>query len=800
MPKENLYMVKNLDAFSKIVVYVLVFLIPLFFLPWTTNVLDFNKQALLILLVSVSFFAWMIKSLIAGRIKLNLNFLYAPIILFLLVYAFSTIFSLWRYGSFWGWPQSLNASLLTIICLSLFWFFLVNIFERKDVFYLTAVSVFSGFIAILFGMLQILGRYTAVFDFTKNPSFNTVGSVTGLGFFAAVLLPLIVALGANAQRKMKILFTAIAVFAVGLLVLINTPIVWWTVALASGLFIIFSTQKKNSFGSYWLILPILFLAVSLLFIFFKIQIPGLPSRPIEVFLSQKASFNVSMEALKDKLLLGSGPGTFVYDFSKYKDIGFQKTPFWNIRFDSAASKAFNILSATGILGAFSFLFLVGILLFFGVKFILGGFKKKKAEAAEKEKSLDSGQDKKMEEAYWFMGFGIFASIATMVFVYAFYPSNLTLDFVFFFLLGCFAFLMPSIKKEFLIKPSSLSTLAITVVLVLVFALNFGVLIFEGQRYAADISYLQGAKNCSQGKTDDCVKNLGRAVSLAPEVDLYWRELSQVYLQKMNEEAQRSDLPKDQISQNVSLLVQNAVNSARRATNVNPVNVVNWSVLGYIYQNLVGGIQGTDQWAINSYNQAIDLEPTNPYFPTQQGLVLIAKAVSLPKDKEGDKEQILSDAQGYFEKAIAIKSDYAPAHFQLAMISQLEGKTEEAIQKLEETKKIAPANDIGLAFQLGLLYYQDKNYQKAQAEMERTVVINPNYSNALYFLGLIYDKQGEKNKAIEKFTKVLDLNPGNEEVIKILDNLKAGKEALEGIIQETPPQVPIEEKPSEAPEK
>ncbi len=72
-------------------------------------------------------------------------------------------------------------------------------------------------------------------------------------------------------------------------------------------------------------------------------------------------------------------------------------------------------------------------------------------------------------------------------------------------------------------------------------------------------------------------------------------------------------------------------------------------------------------------------------------------------------------------------------------------------------------------------------------------MNENYSNARYFLGLIYDKEGKENKAIEQFGKIEELNPDNEEVKKILANLKAGKPALEGI---TPAQPPIEEKPEE----
>lgn len=130
-----------------------------------------------------------------------------------------------------------------------------------------------------------------------------------------------------------------------------------------------------------------------------------------------------------------------------------------------------------------------------------------------------------------------------------------------------------------------------------------------------------------------------------------------------------------------------------------------------------------------------------------------------------------------------------------MVYQAQGKTAEAIEELERTRTLAPF-DVGLAFQLGLVYYQNKDYGNAQARFEGAVGIDPNYANALYFLGLTYDKQGEKAQAIVSFERVAVLNPGNEEIQKILENLRTGKGALEGITEEVPPVVPIEETPPE----
>ena len=87
----------------------------------------------------------------------------------------------------------------------------------------------------------------------------------------------------------------------------------------------------------------------------------------------------------------------------------------------------------------------------------------------------------------------------------------------------------------------------------------------------------------------------------------------------------------------------------------------------------------------------------------------------------------------------------------------------------------------MAFQLGFLYYRNDDLSRAEREFVRAVALNDNYSNARYFLGLIYDRRGERDAALAQFQKIADLNPGNEEVLRIVANLKAGRRALEAIV-------------------
>ncbi len=241
------------------------------------------------------------------------------------------------------------------------------------------------------------------------------------------------------------------------------------------------------------------------------------------------------------------------------------------------------------------------------------------------------------------------------------------------------------------------------------------------------------------------------------------------------------------------LIFSSINSAIQATNLEPNNVSNWNVLGFIYRNIIGIVSGAAEWAIKSYQKALELDPNNPYIFNEIGLIELTKFdLAAQQGREEEKNENLRLAKENFEKAISLKPDYVPSHFQLAMISVREKKIDDAISQLESKKPFA-LQDIGWAFQLGLLYYNNNQLDKAKAEFERAVELDPNYSNARYFLGLIYDKQGNKNLAIEQFERIEKFNPDNQELKKILSNLRTGKSALEEVV---PSQPPVQEKPPE----
>jgi len=741
---ESIQIMNILQKASKVLIYLLVFLLPIFFLPSTMDPLDFNKQILFGILIFIALIFWAAKIFFSPKLKINFSFLNLPILIPLFVYFLSTIFSLSSRESFFGFPLNVSEGFLTLLLFVIFYFLVSNLFKKEEVFGLFFSLLISAFFLTIFSFFQIFGKI----------NFNPFGSLNSLSIFISILLPLSFFLSIS-EKKFNLILKIFSLSFLTFLILVNFPSAWLTLIFSCSILFIFGLLDLKKNGKFiFVFLPMLLLIISLFFLAFKISLPKVQI-PTEISIAQSTEFQIAKSSLKNlkSFFLGTGPATFIFDYSKYKPREINQTLLWSFRFKNGASEIQDKLITSGILGILSLFFIFFTFLFLSLK--------------ERNSHL------------------IFSTFFAAFFCQFLYPANLSLLFLFWFLLSIFSLSNSKIK---ILDFSPKISLFFSFLFVLIFIFGISLSFTQIRNLLADIRYFQGIKAWQNGELDQGINFLERAIKLNSDLDLYQRDISQLYLRKLNE-----TLGKGEDSQKIQSLTFLSTNSAKRATEISKNDVVNWNNLGFIYRNLISLVGGAEDWAIDSYQKAVELEPKNPYIFNEMGLIYLAQADLLTKSgkEEGAKEN-LAKAKESFQRAIDLKSDYAPAHFQLAMIYQREGKVKEAISKLEETKLIVPL-DKGLAFQLGLLYYNDNQLEKAKAEFLRAISIDENYSNARYFLGLIYDKEGKKDLAIEQFEKIEKLNPESQEVKKILANLREGKSALEGI---GPLQPPIEEKPPE----
>ncbi|MDP4007264.1 MAG: hypothetical protein Q8P55_01545 [bacterium] len=774
-----------LDRVAKGSLYAVVFLLPLWFLPITQNILIYQKQALLIILVFLGLIAWLAKAVNQGEIRLRVSILYIPVGLLLLGMGISTLFSKWAAASFWGWPLSLTDSFLTFLAFALFSFLVFQILEdSKHLFRLLLTLLVSSGIAVLYALLQSYEMYLLPAVFSRVPTFNTLGNMNTVAVFAAALLPLALTLAFVSKLLLRWVLWALVLVFLAALIFLNFQTAW--VTLTAGLLVLlafgmWNMRKRAEFG--WVSFPMALVIVALFFMVFRVAVPGAPGTiPLEVSPSQGATWGIAQSTLKQNPLFGSGPGTFPLQYAEFRPAELNQTIFFGTRFGTGASEVLNWLVTKGALGLLLLLGLFGTLKVVGARTLL---------RFEGENFL------------WMLGLGSFASLAALIVSQFFYPASFMPWLLFWLLLGVLAFAATRKVFQFTVTTYPFLALASSFVFLLVLIFGLGLLFIGGQKYAAEVQYLEGARASAAGDLENAISKVLSAANLNPSVDIYWRDLSQLYLARVNAVAANQELTQEERAQQTQTAVSNAVAAARAATSTAPANVANWNVQGFVYRSLIG-IQGAETLAAEAYLKAAELEPNSPFPWTELARAYILQAQTLSSQDKGSEQRALAldNALENLNKALELKDDYAPAHFLTAVVYDQQGKSDEAVAKLEETKLIADPNDIGLAFQLGVLYWQREELSKAKTELERAKSINPNYSNARYILGLVYDAQGNNEAAKLEFSEVERLNPGNEEIKKILANLENGLPALEGIqvaqppIQETPPEIQGQTSPEE----
>jgi tetratricopeptide (TPR) repeat protein len=84
------------------------------------------------------------------------------------------------------------------------------------------------------------------------------------------------------------------------------------------------------------------------------------------------------------------------------------------------------------------------------------------------------------------------------------------------------------------------------------------------------------------------------------------------------------------------------------------------------------------------------------------------------------------------------------------------------------------DDLVVAIYLGLLLLKRRSYYAAEKYFSKVVAKDPQNEDALYFLGISFQKAGNVDKAVEVFNRVKQLNPSRTEVAYRLKELRAGR--------------------------
>ncbi len=740
------------------------FLLPIFLLPWSSNVLELNKQLLLMVFVGLALIAWLLSVVSSGVLSWRSNTLDKGILVFAGSVVLATVFSLTRFKSVFGLPDLLGSSLVSILALTLFYFLAVNVFNDKGKMLVNILGI-SLVVALLYGLLQMLGVYFLGFSFSKVNGFNTVGSVYSLGMVAALALPLFSKLKIGGKTWVSRLYIekvgVIAVLAI--LVILNWWILWIVAISGMVALVIFGSINREKFRILKFVMPMMIIVLGVFLMIVNFNLTSVRKKlPTEIAPSFSLSFDVSREVLKRNLLFGYGPENFSVAFDQYGASKLANTTFSAYRLFNSTSEFFNMVISGGLVLILAFLFLMCVLVW--TIFV----------------KLKISQISSRVE-------GTLASLMATLVALFLYPFNMTLMFIFFLLLALAVLMLWGGEKKILQIEERVSlSLASSLGFIAGMVVILGGFYLGGSIYASDVEYQKALKAKSN---QEAAEFLSQAINWNSRDDRYYRTMSQIILALLKEEINKKSDPKDsgRLTRTQNYL-STSISVAKQATEVAPKESLNWLNLANIYQNLLGLVDGVDNLAEDSYLKAANLRSGDPNIYNQIGSIYLTKTDligqlinSNPANSSALKEQAgeaISKAEISFKKATELSNNFGLAIYNLAIVYDREGKLNEAIKQLE---KIIPfnADQPGLSFELGLLYYRNSQKDKALDQLKRAVLLAPDYSNARWYLALIYEERGDIPSAIEQMEKILgiDANKDNQMVLTKLDELKKGKKTI-----------------------
>jgi tetratricopeptide (TPR) repeat protein len=756
-------MQKILNLLVKYSIYALVFLLPLFFLPFNYEAFEFNKQYLLFFLTTFAGISWLIKMVVFDKeVRFRKTPLDLFILAFLLIAVLSAVFSIDKTSSLYGFYGRFSDGLIGLLSCGILYFLITNnagVGEDKKIvsaggmikalLWSSAVIIVSAYLSV-FGVFAKLGELISLPSILSQSTFNPVsGSLEGLSIFLAVLISVIVGLLATSKsisKLAKIGKWLLLALSFALLLIIDSAASWIIIISAMVIFVGFSLWRrifKENVNN--LLVPVLLIITASILI--PVSLPNivfgeesnLANLPKEQVLNQEISWKIGWDSATENVkngFLGSGIGTFYNDFTKNKPIEINNSWLWQIRFDRAGNHFAEMLATLGFAGLVSYLLVIGLFLVTGC--LLMARISNISEAHPLQMPL-------------FLGF-----IALLAAQFVYY-QNTALSFAFWAVLGLSMAVWKKPIKEKAVSFSDfpeLSLILSTVVIILGVAV-LSLYFFGVKFYMADVNYGKAIGLLGQERIDYMTK----AVKLNPYLPQYRMALSRTYLYEAIQELQKSE--EDQDQNRAQAMVSSAINEAKVVTEMQKDRVTSWENLGVVYREIIGVAQGAADWGIDSFEKALTYEPTNPVLYTEIGKLYIAKT-------DGEK------AKEYFFKAKEVKPDYAEATIQLALLLESEEVTEEAILELESLVTNNPLTTDG-RFQLGRLYFNSNRIDEAIEQFKIVVLLVPDHSNAHYSLGIAYASQGETDLALLEFEKVLELNPDNQDVIQKIEDLKGESE-------------------------
>lgn len=358
----------------------------------------------------------------------------------------------------------------------------------------------------------------------------------------------------------------------------------------------------------------------------------------------KQSVAIATETIKINPLFGVGPSNYLTSFNKHRPFDFNSSSIWSIKYNQGNSFVLTLLTETGIIGILSFFALVSIF-------------------ASHSYTTYTQRRK--------VGWGIISSLDLLsgylvLISFLLLPSFPPIIILLFLILSATS---DSKSYEFII-PTKLLTVMISIPLYTLIIF----IIYKSYNFTyAEFLYINGLNYLNQNKSVEAYNKIKKAININPNVDRYHRALALFNTSVAMSLSKNKELSEKE-KNNISFFIQEAINESKASVSCNNKLSDNWKLLGDTYKMIVPFADGSEQFAIDAYKQAIDLDPINPELRIELGEVYMLK-----KDYKKAIE--------VFKLAVLAKPDLANPHYNLAIARKENGDTNEAKSEFDITLKL-----------------------------------------------------------------------------------------------------------------
>lgn len=396
-------------------------------------------------------------------------------------------------------------------------------------------------------------------------------------------------------------------------------------------------------------------------------------------LGYNTSWQILVDSLKFNPVLGVGPGNYVTAFNRFKPLSFNSSPFWTNSFTSSRNFYLTAVTEVGFAAALSLFVLLLAIYKYAVK----------GRLTVKEFKYDGATARTLSILVFL--------ILAFIFPVAFFGITLL-----FILLSLNSdseektfnvnFLAQGVDSASTVSSRIPSFIVALPVIALAVALSY-----FGSRYTlAEYRFKEAVDAVNNNDARLAVDKMVAAINLNPRVDRYRSSYSQVNLAIAQNVATKKDLT-DNDKSAISQLIQVAIQEGKATVALNPTRSDTWSLLAGIYRSIMPFAQGGDEFAIQTYRQAIALDPVNPNLRISLGGIYYAL---------GRYDEAIES----FKLAVLTKPDLANAHYNLS--AAYKGKKD--IDKAIEEMKVV----------LTLVKIDTPDYDLAKGELENLELNRP----------------------------------------------------------------------------